>query len=217
SLRTCEAATLTDTLDGLAAGIFLVDETGRIVHANTSGKTMLDESVILRDVGGRLLANDLEAHQTLRDVFASAHAGDMAVGVKGVAVAMEAPGGQRYVAHVLPLTAGARRRAGTTHAAVAAVFVHKAELDMPSASDALAKAYKLTAMELRVLLGIVHVGGGPTVAEDLGISEATVRTHLKHVFAKTGTNRQAELAKLVAAFESPLADPARSRQDGTDN
>src|SRR5262249_27112206 len=126
SLRTCEAATLTDTLDGLAAGLFLVDATGRVVHPQTAGQNMIAGNVVPRDGGGRLLANDLEAHQTLRDVFASAYAGDMAVGVKGVAVAMEAPGGQRYVAHVLPLTAGARRRAGTTHAAVAAVFVHKA-------------------------------------------------------------------------------------------
>jgi DNA-binding CsgD family transcriptional regulator len=211
SSGTCEAATLTDTLDGLAAGIFLVDETGRIIHANTSGKAMLDQSLILHDVGGRLAANDHEAHHALRDVFSSAHAGDMAVGVKGMAVAMEAPGGERYVAHVLPLTAGARRHASTDYAAAAAVFVHKAALNIPSASDALAKAYKLTAMELRVLLGIVHVGGGPTVAQDLGISEATVRTHLKHVFAKTGTNRQAELANLVAAFESPLADPGQDR------
>jgi DNA-binding CsgD family transcriptional regulator len=71
----------------------------------------------------------------------------------------------------------------------------------------LAKAYKLTAMELRVLLGIVQVGGGPSVAEELGISETTVRSHLRHVYEKTGTNRQADLVKLVAAFESPWRDP----------
>jgi DNA-binding CsgD family transcriptional regulator len=32
-----------------------------------------------------------------------------------------------------------------------------------------------------------------------------VRTHLRHVFEKTGTNRQADLVKLVAAYMSPLA------------
>jgi DNA-binding CsgD family transcriptional regulator len=63
----------------------------------------------------------------------------------------------------------------------------------------------LTAMELRVLLGIVQIGGGRLVAQDLGIAETTVRTHLKHLFEKTGTNRQVDLVKLVAAFESPFA------------
>jgi len=107
---------------------------------------------------------------------------------------------------VLPLTAVARRHAGRAYDAVAAVFVHEAALETPSVPDALAKAYKLTAMELRVMLGIVQVGGGPTVAEELGTSASTVRSHLRHVYQKTGTNRQADLVKLVAAFESPWRD-----------
>ena len=49
------------------------------------------------------------------------------------------------------------------------------------------------------------------VAEDLGISETTVRSHLKHVFEKTGTKRQVDLVKLVAAFESPLRGPEALR------
>jgi DNA-binding CsgD family transcriptional regulator len=42
------------------------------------------------------------------------------------------------------------------------------------------------------------------VAEALGIGEATVKTHLQHLFAKTDTSRQAELVKLVAGFANPL-------------
>lgn len=201
--RACEAATLADTLDGLAAGILLVDGAARITHVNASGKTMLEDSAILVNHGGRLSACDKEADQALKEIFAAANGGDAAVGSRGVVVSMLAPGGQRYVAHVLPLTSGTRRRAGTTYDAVAAVFVHEAMLEVPSVPNALAKAYKLTAMELRVLLGIVQIGGGPTVAEELGISETTVRSHLRHVYQKTGTNRQADLVKLVAAFESP--------------
>jgi hypothetical protein len=36
------------------------------------------------------------------------------------------------------------------------------------------------------------------VAEVLGIGEGTVKTHLHHLFQKTGASRQAELVKLVA-------------------
>jgi DNA-binding CsgD family transcriptional regulator len=38
----------------------------------------------------------------------------------------------------------------------------------------------------------------------LGVSEPTVKTHLQHVFQKTGMGRQAELVKLVASYMSPL-------------
>lgn len=205
-LRTREAATLADTLDGLAAAILLVDGAGRVTHTNASGQALLEDRVILCSHGGRLAAREVGSDRALRGAFAAAAAGDRAIGSKGVVVSMAAPDGRRYVAHVLPLTAGARRSAGSAYDVVAAVFVQEAALETPSMPDVLAKAYKLTAMELRVLLGIVQLGGGPTVAEKLGISENTVRSHLRHVYQKTGANRQADLVKLVAAFESPWRD-----------
>ena len=55
-----------------------------------------------------------------------------------------------------------------------------------------------------MLLAVVQVGGVPEVAEALGIGEATVKTHLQRLFAKTDTSRQAELVKLVAGFANPL-------------
>jgi DNA-binding CsgD family transcriptional regulator len=48
------------------------------------------------------------------------------------------------------------------------------------------------------------VGGVPEVAEAMGISGSTVKTHLRRLFAKTGTDRQADLVKLVAAYANPL-------------
>jgi len=56
-------------------------------------------------------------------------------------------------------------------------------------------------------VAIVQIGGVPEVAPVLGISEPTVKTHLQRVFEKTGTNRQADLIKLVAGYMSPLAEP----------
>jgi len=203
-LKQAEAASLADTLDGISAGMFLVDATGRIVHANAAGHVMLDATDVLHAKGGRLQVNDAQADQMLADAFATAGNGDAAIGVKGVAVPLVARDGERYVAHVLPLTSGRRRNAGTNYAAAAALFVHRAALDTPSPPEAIAKAYKLTPTELRVLLAIVEIGGVPEVAEALGIAETTVRTHLNQTYHKTGVNRQADLVKLVAAFSNPL-------------
>jgi DNA-binding CsgD family transcriptional regulator len=203
-LKKAEAASLADTLDGIHAGMFLVDASGRVVHANAAGHGMLDAADVLRVDGGRLICSDAQAGRALADAFVTAGNGDAAIGVKGVAVPLVARDGARHVAHVLPLTSGARRQAGTSYAAVAALFVHKAALDAPSPPEAVAKAYGLTPMELRVLLAVVEVGGVAEVAEALGIAETTVKTHLGRVYKKTETGRQAELVKLVAGFSNPL-------------
>ena len=203
-LRTIEAATFADTLDGLNAGIFLVDATGRIVHANAAGHGILAVGDILRSFAGRLVAHDQQVDEVLHDAFKATEHGDGAIGTKGIAVPLIARDGERHVAHILPLTSGARRRAELAIAATAALFVQKAALEIPSRPEAIAKAYKLTPTELRVLLTLVEVGGGPEVAEALGIADGTVKTHLSHLFQKTGVKHQVDLVRLVAGFSSPI-------------
>jgi DNA-binding CsgD family transcriptional regulator len=195
-----EAAALADTLDTLASAMFIVDETGRIIHANASGYAMVAEGRLLRAPTGRLIANDQTAGQALLDSFTAAGGGDAVLGKRGVAVPLKARDDERYVAHVLPLTSGARRKAGVCYGAVAAMFVRKAALDLPSPPVAVAQEFQLTPAELRVLFSIIEIGGVAEVADVLGISEATVRTHLHRLFEKTGTERQSDLVKLVAGY-----------------
>jgi DNA-binding CsgD family transcriptional regulator/PAS domain-containing protein len=204
--KAAEIATFVDTLDGLGAGMYLVDATGRLIHANAAGNAILGASDILSSVGGRLVASDAHIDRALRDVFAAAGQGDAALGIKGIAVPLIGKDGERYIAHALPLTSGARRRAGVANAAAAALFVRKATLAVPSASQAIGSAFKLTPTELRVLMAIVEVGGVPEVATAFGIADTTVRTHVSRLFEKTGTARQADLVKLVAGYATPLAD-----------
>ncbi len=202
--RKSEAAAFADTFDGLSASMFLVEATGYIVHSNAAGRALLSAGDLLHAAGSRLVAGDPKIDELLQDAFMAAGRGDGAIGVKGIGLPLTSRGGESYVAHVLPLTSGARRRAGTDYAAVAALFVHKAALDTPSPLEAIAKAYKLTPTELRVLLAIVEVGGAPEVGGALGIAGSTVKTHLSRLYEKTGTSRQADLVKLVAGFSSPL-------------
>jgi DNA-binding CsgD family transcriptional regulator len=204
-LHKVEAAALADTLDGIAAAMFLLDADARIVHANARGRAMLEDRDVLRDPDGKLCATDLPADQSLRDVVTAAGDGDAVLGARGITIPLAARSGERYVAHVLPLTSGARRKAGTSYSAVAAVFVREAALPSLSPVEVLVDLYRLTPAELRVMMAIVEIGGVPDVAPALGISETTVKTHLQRVFEKTGTNRQADLVKLVAGFMSPLA------------
>jgi DNA-binding CsgD family transcriptional regulator/PAS domain-containing protein len=203
-LHRVEAAALADALDQLASAMFIVDSTGRIIHANVAGHRLIGEADVLRAANGRLSALEAKGSRNLLEVFAAAQAGDAAVGKGGIAVPLTARSGERYVAHVLPLTSGARRRAGVSYAATAAVFVRKAGLDLPSPPEAVASEFKLTPAEVRVLFAIVQIGGVPEVAPVLGVSEQTVKSHLHRLYEKTATRRQADLVKLVASYSARL-------------
>jgi DNA-binding CsgD family transcriptional regulator len=55
----------------------------------------------------------------------------------------------------------------------------------------------LTPAEVRFTREILKGDGLQAAADRLGISVTTARTHLAHVFGKTGARRQAELVRLI--------------------
>jgi DNA-binding CsgD family transcriptional regulator len=200
-LKTAEAAALADTLDHIAAGMILIDSQGRVMQTNGVGQAMLVEGEPLRVTAGRLGSADEPTDEILKDIFKSTSGGDAAIGTKGISVPLTGRGGGHYLAHILPLTSGARQKAGVGYSATAAVFVRKAQVEPPPMPGVIAKHYGLTPSELRVLLAVVFEGGSVTeLAASLGISNATAKTHLKKLFEKTGTKRQADLVRLVAGF-----------------
>jgi DNA-binding CsgD family transcriptional regulator len=200
-----EAATLADTLDGIAAALFLVDAEMHIVKANVSGHRMLDDGTVLRSKLGKIVACVQQGDKTFQEALLAGIGGDANLGSTGSAVSIVGSTGELHVAHVLSLTSGARRQAGSAYSAVAAVFVRKATLDLPHPIEVLATHYQLTPTELRVLMAVVQVGGVPEIADVLGVSRTTVKTHLSRLFDKTGTSRQADLVRIVAGFAGPIA------------
>jgi len=211
NLNKVEAAALADTLDGLQAGMFLVDSAGKLVHANLAGRAMLDEGNVLH-ANGKLVAFDAQGDDALREILLAAGHGDAALAEKRISVRLVARDGAEYVTHVLPLTTGARRRAGQSYAAVAAIFVQRVGHDASPALGMLVQQFGLTAAEVRVLIAIMDHGGVAAVAAALKLSPATVRTHLRHVFEKTGVRRQADLVKLMTSYPTPiLADETGDR------
>src|SRR6266851_2139543 len=196
-----EDAAFADILDTLSAGLFLIDIDGQIVHANAAGREILDADDFLGLNDGHLVARDT-INGTSTDLFA--HGCDLQIGSKGIALPLIARDGECHVAHVLPLGAGTGHRPGGPRTVAAAVFVFKATLETPSSPDVIRRAYQLTPAELRVLLAIVNVGGIPEVATALGVSDSTIKTHVRRLFDKTGAGRQADLVKLVAGFSTPL-------------
>jgi DNA-binding CsgD family transcriptional regulator/PAS domain-containing protein len=205
NLKQAQTTCFSDILDGLSAGMILVDAHGRIVHANAAGNAILEAADFLRTVSGRLVVSNPSTNAALREILVAADAGDAVLGTRGIALPLTAHDGERHVAHVLPLTSGARRIACLAYNAVAALFIRKAALEAFAPPAVIGEMYRLTPTELRVLLAIVDIGGVPEVAAALGVAVTTIKTHLSRLFEKTGVARQADLVKLVAGFSTPLA------------
>jgi DNA-binding CsgD family transcriptional regulator len=201
-LKQAQVAKFAEILDGLSVSILLVDAGRHIIHANAAGRGIPHVGDALRVADGRLIAGDERIDQALREAFAAA--ANAAFGAKDIAVPLTTRRGDHYVVHLLPLTSAKRGIAGTACGAVVALFIRKAEMRPPSLPTLISKTFDLTPTELRVLLAIVEVGGIPEVAEALGVAETTVKTHLRRLFVKTATGRQADLVRLVAGFCNPL-------------
>lgn len=203
-LQKDKLALFSDAFDTLAAGVFLVDEDMQIVFVNEAGQRLLGDIRLFTGNQNVLTAVDAQAERTLRTVVTAASRGDGAIGAGGIAVPLSDHLEDDWLAHILPLTSGARRQAGEAHAAVAAVFVRKVSPHTPPAIEIVAQRYRLTPSELRVLNAILNIANIPKAATAIGLSEATVKTHLQHLFAKTGVRSQADLIKLVAAHAHPF-------------
>jgi DNA-binding CsgD family transcriptional regulator len=198
------ASPIEHTLDELKSAMFLLDGVGNITHANESGRDILDRKDFLRTEQGRLVAADAQLNRILREAVAASILGDGATRSESIALPFVAQDGERFVGHLLPLTAGRRRKTGIAYDATAVLFVTRASLDTTAASDIIKKIFKLTPAEARVLLAVVELGSVSETSRNLDIAESTVKTHLGRIFTKTDTRRQADLVKLVAAFASPV-------------
>jgi len=203
-VKSSEAAHFADVLDRLPCGICLVDRTGRLVHANAPGRQLLDAGDPLLTRDGRVAAREGQLDQALQELITMASRGDAAIATDSAGLLLTAHDGTHQLAHVLPLTSAMRAAVGRSLDASVAIFIRPTTLGSTQFPELIAKAYGLTPAELRVMLGVVDVGGVPELSVALGVAETTVKTHLRRIFAKTGAERQADIVRIVAGFTSPL-------------
>jgi DNA-binding CsgD family transcriptional regulator len=193
--RTAEA------LDALRCAVVLTNEHGTILHANRAGERMLHEGGPIQSDQGILQATAPPATAELRSALALAAGNEAGIGKTGLAVRLTKPDAPPIFAHVLPLT-GSDFRTRLQPAAVAAVFIG-APPDAQDGADSVAAAFGLTPAETRVLASLFAGRTLTETAATLGIAGTTAKTHLEHIFLKTGVTRQAELMRLWTGLTSP--------------
>ena len=189
----------------MTAGAFLVNATGRIDFTNEAGDALLKDGGLLRLRDGSLTAVDPEANRALRASLAATAVGtDVSLGLGSPSILLASRTGERFLAHVLPLSSGARQKASLGYSATAAIFVRRAEIPVVSGVEAIARSHKLTPSEMRVLQAVGTGGSVREIADALGVKSATVKTHLASIFRRTGARRRSDLLRQIASHGNPI-------------
>lgn len=178
-----------EMLHRLSDGILLVDARSRILFANLAAEALLKEGTGLLVQDGRLAARASSDTALLRSLISGGtHAGPSGT------LALVCRGGRRLSVMVLPLHI---ETSWLTLPPAAIVLVKDpAASEMPS-PEQIQRLFDLTPAQAALAREILNGNGIKTAAQRLQISRSTARTHLLAVFQKTGTNRQAELVRLI--------------------
>ncbi len=207
NLRTIRSKNLEATLNALTCGVYLIDRQGRIVFMNSAGDRQVRTSDALRLGKSGLVPVNPVAHARLTQSIAEATADEAETPSGGIAM-LALPGEEDVglVATILPLNRGERRSLYGASGAAAVVFVQDPITEARFSGQGFAQLYGLTASELRVMLVMLPGLSAHEAAETLEISEATVKTHLHHIYGKTGTSKQTELMHVFMGSVLPLQE-----------
>jgi DNA-binding CsgD family transcriptional regulator len=196
-LHVCEQqrAGFADVLSKLDAGVILADAAAQVVFVNREAARIIAEKDGLSTEPAPLAASTPSDTRRLRQAIVATAAGVMPEGRR---VRLERPSRRPpLLLTVLPIAPLGAALPGVSAPRVA-IFVNK--LDEPRTIDraALADGFELTARETEVAALLAGGSDLATIAAGLRMSYSTVRTHLLHVFEKTGVHNQAALVALLA-------------------
>lgn len=191
-----------DALDALTAGIVTFDKAGHILFANAAARTLPDGFQVKLDVGAEISVGSSSLTRALRKLI-----GETAKGGAGGSLRMaNEPNGEISIS-IMPVRGKAldySARHTAKKPAVAAIISDVAAA-RDTASLLFAAKHDLTPAELRVVSALSRGNRMSVTAEVLGISLNTLKTHTKHIYAKTGVQSQAELMSAMVRL-APLLD-----------
>jgi DNA-binding CsgD family transcriptional regulator/PAS domain-containing protein len=195
----------------MGVGEIRLDEQGCIIDCNTMADAVLSESHLLRRNGERLQCPDPEDDALLQSQIKRyleakpiqpseplyLHSRDP-VDLIGL-----------LIRQLPALEAGPREER-----AMVGIYLGDHTRRTSLSVDLLKKLYDLSGAEARIAVHLAQGRSAREIAELEHISHTTVRTHIAHIYAKTGINRQAELtARLISTLPAlwlPLGESERA-------
>lgn len=196
-------------LDSLEILAVLVDRTGKVQHMNLLADQRLPGNSGIAVRSGRLVASDALEDVQLQALIQRATAKiSRTIGAQsGGAMKIHKPDlTADAIVSVLPASEWTTR---DSLSRCAIVFIGAPATVPRTRGKLLIDLYRLTATESRLADCLLQGSDLRDAAEQLSITWATARFHLKRVFAKTGTRRQTELMRLMLAL--PAAQTSSHR------
>ena len=203
-------ASLTELLDTTGSGIIQLDQRGRIVEMNDRARDLLRTGDGLFDARGFLFARTPEDNTHLQGLLTRALPPFGAQGVAGSIIVSRASA-LPLVLYVNPVN---RQETHLRVWPVAALVLvvdpeSRTRIDPAMAGAALG----LTGTESRVAVLLAEGMSVREIASAMGRKESTIRSHVKHMFAKHGLSRQVELVRLVLSLaNAPEYGDRRQKQ-----
>ena len=192
-------------LDGLhraGTATLVVDRDGIIHYRDRRAAALLQEGDGVKAVRDRLASTDPAAGlAALMKRVADAAATKSPAGPGGVTIE-RSEGRPPLSVLVTPFRPEPGASGGPPVGAL--VFIRAPDWISP-APELLQDLFGLTPMEATVAARLAGGIAPEAIAEAIGIGLSTVRHHIKNLFSKTGTTRQAELVALVLRSAAPLA------------
>jgi DNA-binding CsgD family transcriptional regulator len=193
---------LAEALNRLDQGVFLVDADARVVFASTVAKELLAERRRLWLGGGVLRAQSAAETIALHRLIARYSKNEVCADADGSMLPSCRIGDPPLSLLLVPL----RGQPAQCRQTVVIFVADPAKAVLPSTIQ-LRDHFGFTAAEAALALQIVSGNGLKACAQRLGVTLATARTHLRHIFEKTGTSRQAELVRLILSSRHAVRHP----------
>lgn len=197
-------ANLTEAaLDRLGTAIVLIGADKKISFMNRRAAALIAGRDGLSEVDGKLCPASRSDARTFESLLVSALRGACGEASDGGGVAsIERPSGRRaYNVLVAPVPP---KDGVDRHESAAAMVMITDPAEQETMTSVVGRLHGLTTAETRIAEGIVQGRTPQEIAAEAGISLETVRTHLKRIFRKTSTRRQAELVRLFANGQASM-------------
>ncbi len=182
--------------DMLVFGVVLLDREGKVLWINREATAILARADGLAIHNKRLGASNTSENASLQQMIRAAVAtGEGRSAPCGAPLAVSRPSLLRSFAL---LVAPIRMERVFAQQPAGVLFITDPESKSEMPSEMLKRLYGLTAREAAVAALLLEGIDLAEAAERLGVSMNTVRTHLRLIFEKTDTHRQAELVRLLS-------------------
>jgi DNA-binding CsgD family transcriptional regulator len=198
-----EQTSLLTSFDRLAFGVVLLDDEMRVVYVNRLAQEVLDRRDGLAIGTSRQLESTTGPYRQLRlsqwlDTVREAPPTKRVHFLDGCLVPRK-DSGSHYVVQCSALATHNEWSPAGRKFQYVAFITDPAALCLPD-EERLSQLYGLTTTQARVALAFARGDSYKQAARSLGISEETVRSHVKEIYPKTRVNRQADLVRLVLSL-----------------